>query len=47
MTKNVGVTQGVDDASKVTLEGLALLARRDKAKEKAGLKYWVPSLETD
>ncbi len=47
VTKNVGVTQGVDDAIKVTLEGLALLARRDKAKEKAGLKYWVPSLETD
>mgnify|MGYP005928144379 FL=1 len=47
VTKNVGVTQGVDDAIKVTLEGLALLARRDKAKEKAGLKYWIPSLETD
>ena len=47
VTKNVGVTQGVDDAIKVTLEGLALLARRDKAKENAGLKYWIPSLGID
>lgn len=42
VTKNIGVSQGIDDAIKVTLEGISLLAQRDKEKEQAGEKYWTP-----
>lgn len=45
VTKKVGVSQGISDAILVTLEGLALLAKRDGEKEEAGQKYWTPSLE--
>ncbi len=44
ITQKVGVTQGVDDAIRVGLDGLALLAERDKAKEAAGKKWWYPGL---
>ena len=44
VTQKVGVEQGVDGAIRVCLEGLAILARRDRAKEAAGQKYWTPSL---
>lgn len=45
ITQKVGVTQGIDDAIRVGLDGLALLAKWDKQKEKAGKKYWYPGLE--
>ncbi len=45
VTQNVGVSQGVQDAIRVVLEGLATLAKRDEAKEAAGQRYWTPSLE--
>ena len=42
ITQKVGVSQGIDDAIAVGLGGLALLARRDAEKEKAGQKWWSP-----
>ena len=42
ITQKVGVSQGIDDAIAVGLEGLALLARRDAEKERAGQKWWSP-----
>ena len=45
ITQKVGVTQGVDDAIRVGLDGLALLAKWDKIKEKTGKKWWYPGLE--
>ena len=44
VTKKVGVGQGIGDAIIVGLEGLALLSRRDKEKEKAGVEYWTPQI---
>ncbi len=44
VTKKVGVGQGIADAIIVGLEGLALLSRRDKEKEKAGVEYWTPQI---
>lgn len=45
VTQKVGVTQGIDDAIRVGLDGLAMLAKWDKLKEKAGKKWWYPGLE--
>lgn len=44
VTQKVGVEQGIDDAIRVCLEGLVIIARRDRAKELAGQKYWTPAL---
>ena len=45
ITQKVGVTQGIDDAIRVGLDGLALLAKRDNVKERAGKKWWYTGLE--
>jgi len=45
ITQKVGVTQGIDDAIRVGLDGLALVAERDRLKEKTGKKYWYPGLK--
>ena len=45
ITQKVGVTQGVDDAIRVGVDGLALLAKWDRVKEKTGKKWWYPGLE--
>ncbi|HHX23784.1 MAG TPA: nucleoside phosphorylase [Thermoanaerobacterales bacterium] len=47
ISQEVGVSQGIDDAILVGLEGLAILARRDIEKEKAGQKWWSPYLSSD
>lgn len=44
VTKNVGVGQGVGHAIDICLEAIAILARRDRAKEAAGQPYWTPAL---
>jgi uridine phosphorylase len=45
VTKEVGVSQGIDDAIYVSLEGFAILAERDHVKESVGAKHWTPELE--
>ena len=44
ITQKVGVSQGIEDAISLGLEGLSLLAERDIQKEKAGQKWWTPYL---
>lgn len=44
VTQEVGVERGVGQAIDVCLEGIATMARRDRAKEAAGQPYWTPAL---
>jgi uridine phosphorylase len=46
ITQEVGVSQGIDDAIWVGLEGLATLAIRDQEKAAAKQKWWSPYLQT-
>lgn len=44
VTQELGVTQGVDDAIRVGLNGLALLSEWDQLKEQKNKKWWYPGL---